>query len=203
MSGYSKDIYIWSKGDNKLERVNNFPRTFGIYNFETNDRPILDCAMEVYELPAFGYSVVSGDYIWFIPGQTNKIVYINKVNYQLCTFEIEEENETRESLRLGRRSISTKYLLEYVRDGRYIGLFSLKHNRILEIDTERFIYYWTNYYLSDQCLLKYAEINKNIFYEENLLSRMAYGMKVKSAGGETQNLEKRNIGVHIYKETLS
>ena len=76
-----------------------------------------------YELPAFLFSVVAGDYVWFIPFQTNKIMYADKKTCQLHVFEADGENETKQSL-LGRIALGSKYILEYVRENRYIGLFS-------------------------------------------------------------------------------
>lgn len=51
----------------------------------------------------------------------------------LGVLEIEEEHETEESLM--KRGNAFKYMYEYIRQNRYIGVYSNKNQNIFEIDT--------------------------------------------------------------------
>lgn len=204
MCGYGREIYVWERKEDRLITINDFPKDFGIYHFyqsmqETQD--ILDCGRKEYDLPTFLYSVLAGNYIWFIPFQTNRIIYINRESYELSVFEINEEKETKESLLLANRVLGSKYLLEYVKNNRYIGLYSVKNKRILEIDAKRLAYQWHDYYLDKKCQLQYGEKRKNVYYEGDTLDRLIYNAKIGSIRETGQRVNKDTIGEKIYKMT--
>lgn len=171
MSGYKKEIYVWKKNDTAFA-IDDFPSDFGIYNFESNTDGRAECLTAEYETPTFLFSVIAGNYIWFIPFQTNQILYVDKVTYKVHVFEIEEENETRESL-LG-RLLNDKYSLEYVRNNRYIGIFSHKNGVLLEIDALNISFHYRRITVAgDQCR-KYAGVCNNVFYESVAWERSVY-----------------------------
>lgn len=133
LSGYHKKIYIWDKKNNSTEILENFPKGFGVYDFSGERENILDCEAEVFDFPAFIDIEAVGQHIWFIPFQTNEILYVDKDTYQIDILEMKEEKETKQSLSM--RHMETKYLMQYVTEDSYIGLFSLKNNYIVEINT--------------------------------------------------------------------
>ena len=133
LCGYHKEFYVWDKKTNSVEILTNFPKQFGIYDFLGDKQDILDCETTIYETPTFAGSVSIGSYIWFIPCQTNEILYINKNTYKINVFKITSEDETRESLL--KNYVNAKYYTEYILGNRYIGLFSFNSNCIVEIDT--------------------------------------------------------------------
>lgn len=132
LSGSCKEIYIWDKENNSTKVLCDFPQNFGIYDFKGNSENILDCEAVKYDTPTFIGSMLVGKYIWFIPFLTNKVIYVDKETHQIYALEIDGEEENRESLL--KRSLAHKYLVQYIREERYIGLFSLKNNYIVEID---------------------------------------------------------------------
>ncbi len=204
MSGYGKEIYVWDKEEDRLLTINDFPQDFGIYHFYwtmEEAQGILDCGSTEYDLPTFLYSVSAGEYIWFIPFQTNKIIYINKENYELCTFEIKEEIETEKTLLLANRGFGSKYLLEYVEDNRYIGLYSVKNKRILEIDARNLTYQWLDYYLGEECQIQYGEKKKNVYYEGYTLDRLVYDAKIGNIKENERNVNENTVGEKIYRMT--
>lgn len=77
-------------------------------------------------------SINVGNNIWFIPFQTNQILYVNKDTNEINPFEIEEEEEDEKSIK--NRELNCKYLLQYVYGDRYIGLYSLKNKVVYQID---------------------------------------------------------------------
>lgn len=202
LSGYGKEICVWNKENNTLKIIDEFPRNFGIYNFNNNDKAILDYKTRVYDLPTFLFSVVVAGNIWFIPFQTNEIICVNTLDYRLFEFVINEEDETKESLCLEKRGIAAKYFLECVRHDRYIVLYSIKNKRILEIDAKKFTYRWMDYQLGSGCLGWYDEKNKGLYHEKDVFGRMAYNVKVKTAGNNIYHTVENKAGADIYKAML-
>lgn len=133
LSGYKRKIYLWDKKKNKTEILDKFPQNFGLYNFD-NEQVLLDCERLEYPVFSFLESISVGNYIWFIPFQTNQILYVDKDTYGIKAFQIEEENESVESIR--NREMDCKYVLQYIYEERYIGLYSFKNEMVFEIDVE-------------------------------------------------------------------
>lgn len=196
LSGFSKQIYIWNKKNVKVLR--DFPAEFGIYDFFSEKEDVLDCEKERYEAPAFLETRVVGQYVWFIPFRTNKILYVDKTNYQINQLDIPQERENRTSL--ATNEMLHKFLLEYEYNNRYIGLFSFKNRNILEIDTERIkvsnkIFSLDGNYLnekicSDNVLFCEGNYPDREFFKRYLLSNVRFTMEEN----------KNNIGKKIFKK---
>lgn len=143
LSGYKRQLYIWEKNMDQIKILTHFPKDFGIYNFSGKQTKFLDCDKTVYNTFVFLESILVGKYVWYIPFQTNQILYINADMDDINVFEIKKENETIGSIK--NRQMNCKYILQYVYKDRYIGLYSLKNKIVFEIDTktlnvkERFI----------------------------------------------------------------
>lgn len=197
LSGYRKAIYIWDKENNNITKIDDFPENFGVYTFTKNTDGKVDCVTEDYENPTFTCSVRLGECIWYIPWQTNNIIYINKDNYKLSVYEIAEENETKESILSRAAGTSHKYAFEYIRDDRYIGLFSMKNNRILEIDTKELQHHWKDYYFSEKCLKQCSEIYEGPYIEGDVLLSYIYRMRLQEDYVE-YNKHPDNVGREIY-----
>ena len=75
-------------------------------------------------------------------------------------FSIEEEGHTEENI--STQLLRHKYLLQYVRDDRYIGLFSLKNKWIFEVDSKELEYRILDYHLDKKFIL---QIEKTIFQD--------------------------------------
>ena len=131
LSGYKREIYVWDEDKNDINTL-SLPCNFGIYNFDGKKEQFLDCKTTEYDTSTFLESINVGNYIWFIPFQTDQILYVNKDTNQIDTFEIEEEEEDEKSIK--NREMNCKYLLQYVYDDRYIGLYSFKNKVVYEID---------------------------------------------------------------------
>lgn len=202
LSGYGKEIYIWKKNENTLKTITGFPKDFGIYNFSKETNGEIDCVKKEYELPAFLFSVAAGDYVWFIPFQTNKIMYADKKTYQLHAFEVDGENETKQSL-LGRIALGSKYILEYVREDRYIGLFSIKNNYILEIDAIGQKKEIKKYTFSDKCIREMKEIfSESTLSESDGVHREIFKSILLGQNGKGREKPESNNGLKLYKEML-
>lgn len=191
MSGCRKEIYIWEKKNNSVEILRSLPDQFGIYNFEGTGEGVLDCEATVYNTFAFCYAVIIGQNVWFIPSQTNKIVYVDKDTYQIFDFVVEMEEETRESL--SKNDLAIKYYPEYVSDNRYIGLFSVKNRYILEIDALKLKSKVKSYVFSNNCFQKFIhDINMDRFclQEKNEFDRFVFEKALMERKG---GIEKNSI----------
>lgn len=199
LGGYRKEIYIWDTDKNTVKIIDGFPKDFGMYDFTKETDGNADSVSDEYEFGAFIIPIVVEQNIWFIPYCTNKIVYINKETRRIQAFEIEEENETKESI-LTRTSLGYKYLLDYVKDDRYIGLYSLKNNCILEIDTAELKYEYRHYEysVSDRCIEQYASQKDFVFYESDAIGREAYRKIICWKSNNERDVNERCIGNEIY-----
>ena len=92
--------------------------------------------------------------------------------------------------------------MDYVKDDRYIGLYSIKNNCILEIDTLELKYEYKQYAytISDRCLKDYAKLCRNIFSEQDdawgqkVYENMIYSDDDVGHGGKLYG-----VGTDIYK----
>lgn len=136
--GKKKKVYIWDKRNNQIDIIHNFPMGFGEYNFNLTEGELVNCCIQDYKERIFSNIRPAGRYIWCIPFQTNQILYFDMKTLELKKFELPEEEETKDSLE--RNLLGHKYLIEYIKDNRYIGLYSLKNEQIVEIDAEKLTY---------------------------------------------------------------
>lgn len=201
LSGYSKEIYRWNKEENCITKLDEFPENFGVYNFRGNSDDVIDYETVEYEYPAFLNLVAVDEYIWCIPFETNKIIYVDKQTNEMKVLEIDDGVETKESiLNIYHHCPGHKYLLEYVRDNRYLGVFSLEHDRVLEIDAKKLTYEWHDYYIGDRCMRQCAEIKMNTFFEYNLLDRKVYNTILQTNKCNISDVHKSCFGAKIYEE---
>lgn len=133
LSGKSRALYRWDRETGKIEKRSDFPDDMGIWQFSEMGQASLDVTSEIYQNVLFDSAVFVKDKIWFIPCQANKIIYIEKDTGLLKSYEMENEEETDATWC---RTDRYKYWLVYVREDRFIGLFSAKNQYLVEIDTE-------------------------------------------------------------------
>lgn len=192
LSGYKEKVYVWDKERDKLISI-SFPRN---YKNEKN----------TYKLPMFERIVAVGEYIWFIPIGAEKIMYMNRDTTELSIFEIFEKD--RISVSLQKCQEIANYIFQYVRDGRYIGLFSAKNSRILEIDTEQLSYQWKEYYFSEQFLQQCVTSGEGIYYEgKDPLYIQIYHVQNGTMWLRQRHVDIDSVGMQIHtkliKERLS
>lgn len=201
LSGYYKEVYVWNRENNTIKVIDELPEDFGVYNFSLGGKYLLDCEAKKYNMPAFLNAVFIQNAIWFIPFQTNKIIYIDKNTHKINTFEVEEEDENEESL-INRR-LNHKYLLEYIREDRYIGLYSFKNKCIIQIDALEKQIKKEEYILGNNCLLELAHLykkygricNESIDIDKKVFAVSLYNFK-------ENNIIAKNNGLNIYKSVI-
>lgn len=155
ISGRKRAIYTWNRKENKTHKLKKFPCTFGEYNFSGIYDKVLNVEPEKYRYPIFLESVNVGEFIWFIPYKTNKILYVRKKDGYIKEFIIDKEINSQEELK--HHLMLAMYLFLYVREERYLGLYSLKKESILEIDCEQMSYKTLNYDLHTEVIKSFLD----------------------------------------------
>lgn len=189
LSGYRKEVYVWDKEMNSITILDSFPEKFE----SVSVNGISEDVAGNYTWHVFNQSVAVGENIWFIPraSEDGKILYANRETLELSVFEIYDE----EVSVLSKRPYEIAcYLLEYVKDNRYIGLFSAKSNRIFEIDTKQLSYQWIGYYFSEKCLKQCSE---KIYYEGQRNELFVQAIGVCTADCKTA---ANSIGMKIHSK---
>lgn len=188
LSGNKKRIYIWEK--DRVRILDHFPENFGIYKFLESGKVILDCISTKYRTFTFIDSIIIGNYIWFIPFQTNNILYVDKMSNKINVFEIEGEDindfETVE--------MNCRYVLQYVYNNRYIGLYSLKNKVIYEIDA-------ITLEMKKRCnIINIKSLEENMYgwnFRERISVEKSLYKKLIERKKNVKNIEE-NIGGKIY-----
>ena len=167
LSGTCKEIYVWNKAANVVEVIQEFPDDLGKYLFEKNDKDVLDCQSFDLGERIFAYSINSKRYMWFVPYNTNKILYVNKGNYHVSVLEIGEEIETRETL--SSRIWYDKFFAQYIENGKLLNLYSMKNKKFLEIDMDECTWRYKNVEIDLNkgiCGVRNKDIIKEVIFSE-------------------------------------
>lgn len=172
LAGYSKSIRRIKK-NGKIVKSIELPNDFGVYtgwypnyNKTLNDSKTLDTNFGVSDYPLFNNVVLVNDKVWFIPLFSKDIIIVDFLMDIAEKFQITEELENERSI--NNRIINGKYILEYVIDERFIGVYSIKTERIIEIDTESMDYRFLNVFLDYETYSHFEEVyglNYNILHE--------------------------------------
>ena len=205
LSGCRKEIYVWNEGKDTVTILNNFPAQFGKYNIQSSKKEFLDCKTVEFEAyTVFFQSVAIGRYIWFVPLLMNKLIYVDKDSFEIFAFEIENEDETRETLMS--RQMNIKFIMEYVREERYLGIFSTKNNCIIEIDAlenkyEK-NYFGFNHSFIENMVQMYMKHEGVCFKENDSLDRMAFA-ELLNMDPQRKKISSVSAGYSIYQSTLN
>lgn len=191
ISGVSEIIYIWNPQSGIIKKITDF--------IEKADNFYLDSGIIVKNIPVFADSILLGKNIWFIPLQCNApIMYMNKEDYNMRILNIEEEQETKEELI--RRGSAFKYVIEYIRQDRFIGLYSVKNRKIFEIDTFNKSVQYKNFKFCNKSVLSLAH---GIYADKKFLREREDDLEVFSVLFNNQIEEKKetvfDVGKLIYE----
>lgn len=165
LCGYQEEMYVWDDKKDSFTTI-SFPENLEIDNTDKQVESTED-------IPLF--EIVSvGEYIWLIPIRAKNIIYVNRKTGVVSAFEVNKGDKTNISTSLQKYQAIPDYKFQYVRDDRYIGVFSARNRRIMEIDTIQLIHQWKGYHFSERYIMKYY---KDTYYEgKDPLSIYAYRM---------------------------
>lgn len=200
LSGYENEVYVWNSEDDNFAII-NFSEIFQVNYTDHKTEYTTDKRVS----PVFNRIIAVGGYIWFIPIQARKIMYVDKQTAKVSVLDIYEEDIISDTIK--KKQGIGNYLLEYVWNDRYIGLFSAQNGCILEIDTKKLIYHWKEYYFSEQCmqqrLQQYCKMHKGIYLEGNdLLCAQAYHMHMEHHIEVFGESRIDNVGMAIYTRLI-
>ena len=135
LTGKKKEIVCWNNGNVK-QVLTKFPKQFGIYSdwmpsFNTR----LDLETKESKYPLFSRSIVVGKTIWLFPMVSSHIIEIDIETRKLELFSMPNDEDNMDAMNDKPVDLCIKYLLEYYKDNRFIGVFSIKTMRMFEIDT--------------------------------------------------------------------
>ncbi len=195
ISGCSKKVYIWD--ENSVINIIKLPECIRNYNFTTGFEDIVDSHDKECQVQIFCHLEHIEGYIWAIPYQSNHIIYIDKNTLEVKVLHIENEMETKDSLlKFTRRPF--KYFWQYIKNNRYIGIFSLKNNYVVEIDTFNKEAKAKNYTFN----INYLNMvfKEKLFCESNFLHRKIFHKYMIEDDNDINSKDiPYNIGKKIYK----
>lgn len=194
-AGKRREIYVWKRGNDFVDVISDFPENFGIYCEKESGEILVDTVKEEYKVSAFLELMCIKDKIWCIPFQTNEILCMNRDMDSITSFIIEEEAVTSEGL-WKKYSLNHKYLCVYVKENRYIGLYSLKNDSILQIDTDENSYEYINFKYNSTM----TYIDSPLFESGDKVSEWIFERGIQNSLKEVK--EKENIGKKIWNLTL-
>lgn len=200
LGGYCKEIYVWNPLQGTVKTLTKFPEQFGVYHFhETPDMDYATFSHTIDEDSFFQYSICLGEYIWYLPTQSNGVIYIDRETCEIRFLEIEEEQETEESLE---RDYTNKFLFEYVREDRYIGIYSILNERIFEIDTVSLCVKYREYELGGETVLAlgeaFGQYDGSRLFREKAGKELIYFNALVQTSNEADKKAIRSIGEQIY-----
>lgn len=190
LSGYCKEIFIWNPQNGITKRFPNI--SIGGSEYRGG------------QYPRFRNAVVVGEYIWFIPFKQRDILYFGLNTYEVNVLKMEAEQESEEEMENREASPMIKYNLEYVRENRFLGIYSFKFRSLFEIDTVTISVQYKNYILSEKTILILADEyykNKKILLESNVTDEKAFGILLQ---GNNKIVKEncKDIGKYIYNSII-
>ena len=201
LTGCMRKIVFWSIDRGIVKCIEKLPENFGILKKKNEEFVVYKS--NVYDEPLFYKSVSLLKYIFFIPFRTNMVLFLNKETMELGEVFIPDEEE---DISLKRRIFKCKYLVEYIRQNRYLGLYSCKNEYLIEIDA-----------VSMQVKIKHIFMEKNSMLhvmqkvkEERAVvkdwsqweKKYFYDMIFNSEGCIAEKADMR-VGEKIYYEIIS
>ena len=132
LTSKKNEIYSWDRLKNSITKKVTLPKKFGKYKVGVNNKLYIDTQYDVDGI--FFYIKCMGQHVWFIPRKHNMIFRVHKKSLKVEEICIPYEEEDSNTWK--KRKIEAKYCLEYVRENRYLGIYSYKNNYIIEIDTK-------------------------------------------------------------------
>ncbi|MDE7019522.1 MAG: hypothetical protein K2P23_01270, partial [Lachnospiraceae bacterium] len=130
-------------------------------------------------------------------------LYVDTETYEIRGLKIEGEEETRHSI-LSRSFLEGRYILEYVRENQYLGIFSYKSKCMYKIDAKELTVEKKHYFYSDSCRRKVKEAltNDGGLYENDIIHLGNYFSLSSEGNTEKSRRVSENAGESIHKKIM-
>lgn len=195
--GKKERVYIWKKGENKISTLTVFPSEISFYDFEKK-KQIMEYDDNAEGLFVFNSIHQLREKIWLMPLSASHILYFDKKDMKIRIFDILNEEETEESMDLYHRRIASKFALMYIRQERYLGIYSYRNKWIFEIDSLKMTYQKVNFMIDEYSLL---QVPIQEFYEgQDNLMYMIYSAKMNNSNYISDRANRKIVGGNIYKK---
>lgn len=192
LTGQYGIIYNWKKEKNEIVNYNGIPDCFGEYNYSNIFNNYINYNPYRYEFPPFLESVNTEKHVWFIPYKTNYILYFDKNRKVISEFYIDNESLTNQ-IEVNNQFMKAIFLLLYVREKQYLGIYSLKNKRIIEIDTKQMKYHILQFELNDNMN---RILSNTIFAEHKKMDQRMFRLFL---GKSINKVENSKVGNYIYQ----
>lgn len=201
LSGFDRELYVWDKTKMQTRILHEFPIEFGFYEIDDPGQVRVNNEKRA-ETSLFVKSIDGKDSLWFIPFQTNKILYVEKTDFSIHIFDLPGETEDSVSWR---RDMNVKYVVEYFRNKNIVGLYSFKNNNIVEINIDKKKISYIIPFINEEDKAKIWSI---LFQESQMLSERDaedLNLFLREAEMQKNNIKVINelIGNKIYEESRS
>lgn len=195
LCGYDNKVYMWDMMEGFISRYLELPNDIMFYDFSNNGKLYMDKGDNDYY---FQECVFFENSIWFIPYQTNKLLYVK--GHENIIRELYIEEETTSSLR---RQFKRKYNVVRKVDEKYFVLKSFKNECYYKIDVENETIETKSIDVSyenlDELWKQYGEKNKimseMIAIDSNLYVNEIYRLSEQK---KTEGEKEKAIGATIY-----
>lgn len=132
LASVNKVLFLWDKKRNALAGTIALPKEFGYYLKADSGRYCLDTN---YDMGITFVCLTIGDNMWLIPHEGNFIFYVSAKNQlSLEVYDNGENNIVESDFVMSSKTNAIKYYVMYIREDRYIGIFSFLTNFLYEID---------------------------------------------------------------------
>lgn len=151
--GYFNQIYKIDINSGETYIINDFPKDFGRLNFyEDHEMELI--REEKHDLPTFIYSFLVGNYVCYIPFQTSHILFVDITTDEVRGLYIPEEEITTQD-KPWEWECNCRFMAEYVREDRWIGLYGMKTGNRYEFDIINWDYDKKSYFYYDSDAFAY------------------------------------------------
>lgn len=195
LTGKKKKVYIWDKRSNEVDIIDELPGSFAIYDF-WEKREVIDCNDIKKSSDVFSAIIYVSNKVWLIPKTGSQILYYDQSDRKINKFNIQDEDESEETLDLHFRLMAIKFYLLYVRKQRFLGIYSYKNKCVLEIDSVNMSYKRLDFLIDKCSLLKLPIL---YFHEGNgLMSDLIYKIKIECSDLLLKKQDIKSTGKEIF-----
>jgi hypothetical protein len=181
LSGRKRELLEINQETNRHKKIDFecTPENFKQYNFEISgdDETEFCIEHEEYMEPLFGVTFACKDKVWFFPLGTSHILYVDLYSHEVVPVELENEEETIESIRKRGFLRTYKYFFERIENDGKLVVYSLKNDchYVIDGDTGKCIETFKDYKITNyDLLIEQLATDKSILYEKYPTDREIY-----------------------------
>ena len=130
LTGNTTSVFKWNENTAKVKKI-PFPQEFGVYEVLWGGETFFENSLNRYSHSTIYQIVKVGKYICLIPFSACPILFLNIEKDVITAFPLKAELETEKTVKRGNPD---KFIFAYIKEDRYIGIYSYLNEWIFEID---------------------------------------------------------------------